>query len=62
MWYQNLKEKIDKTDPNEAHFALAELEKKYSKFLLVTQNVDGLHQKAGSKKIIESMKKFLVSH
>ncbi|MBS1182720.1 MAG: NAD-dependent protein deacylase [Proteobacteria bacterium] len=36
--------------PNPAHAALAELEKVWpGRFLLVTQNIDGLHEKAGSK-------------
>ncbi|TDQ59459.1 NAD-dependent deacetylase [Mesocricetibacter intestinalis] len=39
--------------PNPAHLALAELEKKLgSHFLLVTQNVDNLHERAGSKNLI----------
>lgn len=39
--------------PNAAHFALAELEAKLGdSFLLVTQNVDNLHERAGSKRVI----------
>ena len=39
--------------PNAAHLALAELEAKWpGKFLLVTQNVDNLHERAGSKDIL----------
>ena len=39
--------------PNAAHYALAELEKNFEgEFLLVTQNIDDLHEQAGSKKII----------
>jgi NAD-dependent deacetylase len=39
--------------PNKAHQALAELEKKWQgPFLLVTQNVDDLHERAGSEKLI----------
>jgi len=39
--------------PNAAHVALAELEKKFTgDFLLVTQNIDDLHELAGSKKVI----------
>lgn len=39
--------------PNAAHRALAELEKKWrGDFLLVTQNVDNLHRRAGSKKML----------
>ncbi len=39
--------------PNPAHLALAEMEKLFSTFRLITQNVDGLHQRAGSRNVIE---------
>ncbi len=39
--------------PNPAHVALAELEARGHIELLITQNVDGLHQKAGSKNVID---------
>jgi NAD-dependent deacetylase len=40
-------------EPNAAHLALAKLEKNWpGDFLLVTQNVDDLHDRAGSKKLI----------
>lgn len=38
--------------PNAAHRALAELERSIPEFLLVTQNVDGLHERAGSREIV----------
>lgn len=40
-------------EPNAAHFALARLERKDLLVGVVTQNIDGLHRKAGSKKIWE---------
>jgi NAD-dependent deacetylase len=40
-------------DPNPAHKVLAELERQIPSFLLITQNVDGLHLKAGSKNVLE---------
>ncbi len=39
--------------PNRAHKKLAELEAAGKDITVVTQNVDGLHQKAGSKKVLE---------
>ena len=43
----------DKAEPNYAHNFLAELEKNYNLNSVITQNIDGLHQKAGSKKVYE---------
>ena len=40
-------------EPNRAHIALAELEKAGKLKAVVTQNIDGLHQRAGSKNVIE---------
>ncbi|MCK6460559.1 MAG: NAD-dependent protein deacylase [Planctomycetes bacterium] len=39
--------------PNAAHFAIAEIERKVARFVLLTQNVDGLHQAAGSRNVID---------
>lgn len=39
--------------PNAAHYKLAELEKKGKLLGVITQNIDGLHQKSGSKKVFE---------
>ncbi len=52
-WYTWRKNLIAKARPNPAHFALAELEKARPSFRLITQNVDNLHQEAGSKIVIE---------
>ena len=38
--------------PNSAHLALADLEALNDDFLLVTQNVDGLHERAGNRRIV----------
>ncbi len=40
-------------EPNAAHRKLAEMEEKGKLTAVVTQNIDGLHQKAGSKKVLE---------
>jgi NAD-dependent deacetylase len=39
-------------EPNAGHRALAEIERKRADFTLVTQNVDGLHERAGSLRVI----------
>lgn len=44
---------IHDVKPNKAHIALAELEKKGKLKAVVTQNIDGLHQMAGSKRVYE---------
>jgi NAD-dependent deacetylase len=44
---------ISSARPNPAHYALAELESMGLLQAVITQNVDGLHQKAGSKVVIE---------
>lgn len=52
-WYNWRRELIATKQPNPAHYALAELERRFDAFVLVTQNVDGLHARAGSRKLIE---------
>jgi NAD-dependent deacetylase len=52
-WYESRRNKVRTVEPNAGHRALAALAKRYSEFTLVTQNVDGLHQRAGSKDVIE---------
>lgn len=52
-WYDWRRQLIAKAKPNEAHLLLADLERKLGDLWVVTQNVDGLHQRAGSKKVIE---------
>ncbi len=44
---------MEKAQPNPAHYALAHLEEMGILKSLVTQNVDGLHKRAGSKRVIE---------
>ena len=44
---------LDGIEPNITHIKLAELEKKGKLKAIVTQNIDGLHQKAGSETVFE---------
>jgi NAD-dependent deacetylase len=52
-WYSWRRELISESQPNPGHIALVDLENHYPEFSLVTQNVDGLHQMAGSTQVIE---------
>ena len=52
-WYSWRRSIIDQARPNAAHFALAELQQRVSRLTLITQNVDGLHQEAGSQRVLE---------
>jgi NAD-dependent deacetylase len=55
MFFKYYKENLIHTDakPNEAHKTLAKLEEDGKLLGIVTQNIDGLHQKAGNKKVYE---------
>lgn len=52
-WHLEIKEMMKKKSPNPSHFALAKMQNIFNKFAVVTQNIDNLHQKAGSNKVIE---------
>jgi NAD-dependent deacetylase len=52
-WYAWRRELVSSARPNEGHLALVELAKHVPRFSLITQNVDGLHQLAGSSDVIE---------
>ncbi|ABF08969.1 NAD-dependent protein deacetylase/lipoamidase [Cupriavidus metallidurans] len=52
QWYQHRRELVAAARPNPAHHALAVLARLKS-MTLVTQNIDGLHQKAGSEQVVE---------
>jgi len=52
-WYLERKKGIAAVAPNAAHHLLARLETERGDFTLITQNVDGLHGRAGSRSILE---------
>jgi NAD-dependent deacetylase len=52
-WYNWRRDLVAAVEPNAAHYALASLATLVPRLTLVTQNVDGLHQRAGSQGVIE---------
>jgi NAD-dependent protein deacetylase/lipoamidase len=52
-WYAWRRSLLAQAAPNPAHLALAEIERRVPRFTLITQNVDGLHQRGGSTSVIE---------
>lgn len=52
-WYNWRRDIIGKAKPNPAHCVIAEMEKFFKEFMLITQNIDGLHRKAGNRKMLE---------
>lgn len=52
-WYEWRRGLVAKAGPNPGHYALAALAGRVPQLTLITQNVDGLHQRAGSENVIE---------
>jgi NAD-dependent deacetylase len=52
-WYAHRRSLAEATAPNPAHTALAAFEQRIAEFTLITQNVDGLHWRAGSQNVVE---------
>jgi len=52
-FYNARRENLGEVKPNPGHVALARLEGQYEAFVLVTQNIDGLHRAAGSRNVLE---------
>ena len=52
-WFRPLVRTIEVAIPNAAHYALAQLEQERKLRALITQNIDGLHQRAGSREVYE---------
>lgn len=52
-WYQYRFNAVTAVEPNPGHHALALMQGMFPKFTLITQNVDGLHERAGSRGVIE---------
>jgi len=52
-WYGWRRERAREAQPNAGHYALVEMARRVPGFSLITQNVDGLHQRAGSVDVVE---------
>lgn len=52
-WYEERREKVRQARPHAGHYALVELASRVPALRIATQNVDGLHQLAGSDHVIE---------
>jgi len=52
-WFNYRRGMLETLEPNAGHRAIARWEDRFPNFSLVTQNIDGLHQAAGSREIIE---------
>lgn len=51
-WYEWRRALVAQASPNPGHVALAQLEQLVPRFTLITQNVDGLHARAGSRRVV----------
>ena len=52
-WYEHRRRVADAAEPSPAHYALVDLEQHYPSFTLITQTIDGLHWRAGSRDMVE---------
>jgi len=52
-WYSWRRARAAAAKPNAGHLALVEMEKRAPHFFLITQNVDGLHSRAGNRNVVE---------
>ncbi|MCY3413626.1 MAG: NAD-dependent protein deacylase [Candidatus Heimdallarchaeota archaeon] len=61
-WYKERMERMFAAEPNAAHHSIVRLEREGILSMLITQNVDGLHRRAGQKKLIEIHGTVLKTH
>ena len=52
-WFDYRRNFLDAIVPNEAHYEIARWQELFPELTLVTQNIDGLHQKSGSREVVE---------
>jgi NAD-dependent deacetylase len=51
-WYEERRKNILAAKPNDGHFAISKMEK-FKDVVVLTQNIDGLHQRSGSTNVLE---------
>ena len=51
-WYEDRRKNILDVKPNEGHFAISQMEE-FKDVVILTQNIDGLHQRSGSTNVLE---------
>jgi len=51
-WYEDRRKNILDVKPNEGHFAISQIEE-FKDVVILTQNIDGLHQRSGSTNVLE---------
>jgi NAD-dependent deacetylase len=52
-WFDYRRDKLKTIQPNAGHYAIASWQDRFDELTLVTQNIDGLHQRAGSRNVVE---------
>jgi NAD-dependent deacetylase len=52
-WFDYRRDKLKTIQPNAAHYAIASWQDRFDELTIVTQNIDGLHQRAGSRNVVE---------
>ncbi|GMR25729.1 MAG: NAD-dependent deacylase [Ignavibacteria bacterium] len=52
-WYNHRKLIIHNSQPNKGHLTIAEMQNHFDEVIVITQNIDNLHRRAGSKNIFE---------
>jgi NAD-dependent deacetylase len=52
-WFDYRRDLLRACEPNAAHKAIASWQERFADLTLVTQNIDGLHQRAGSRNVVE---------
>jgi NAD-dependent deacetylase len=52
-WYDYRRRTAEALEPSQAHYALVDLEQLYPSFTVITQTIDGLHWRAGSRDVVE---------